>query len=121
MIKQKSVAVKTLKLKLNQKPSLVVQQKNQVAQKIKQKNLHQKNVLREMHVAQRQVKKLLIVIRKNKDAVRQTQKHLDKIYLILQKLEWFTVRVFLLNVTKYNEFLSSSIKKWHKNSPQKDL
>ena len=28
---------------------------------------------------------------------------------------------FLLNITKYNEFLSSSIKKWHQNSPQKDL
>jgi len=36
-----------------------------------------------MHVAQRQVKKLQIAIRKNKDAVKQTQKHLDKIYLIL--------------------------------------
>ena len=74
-----------------------------------------------MHVAQRQVKKLQIAIRKNKDAVRQTQKHLDKIYLILVvKLEWSNHSSFLLNITNrmsfYHHQLKNGIRIVHKRT-----
>ena len=83
---QQKLAVKMLKL-IKQLQKRVAQQRKKAALKTKQKNLHQKNALKEMLVVQRQVKKLLIATRKNRPVVSQMLRHPNKIIYLFQKLE----------------------------------